>query len=70
MGFMLELEVHSWVSSVRSSGLSTHSWGTPVFSMVVLELVLPSWNVWGLSEEVQNLIAGGGVTPKHLQLAN
>lgn len=42
----------SQVSSMNSSVFSTRPWGTPVFSMMVLELLLPTWTVsqWGSSE--------------------
>lgn len=47
---MLELEVQSWVSSVKSSGLSTHPWGGgAVLSVMVLDLIFPTCTVWGPS---------------------
>ncbi len=37
-----ELAVQSWVSSVKSSGLSTQPCGAPVLSVVVLEVLWPT----------------------------
>ncbi len=38
----LNLAVQSWVSSVKSSGLSTQPCGAPVLSVVVLEVLWPT----------------------------
>ncbi len=42
MCFELNLAVQSWVSSVKSSGLSTQPCGAPVLSVVVLEVLWPT----------------------------
>ncbi len=42
MWFELNLAVQSWVSSVKSSGLSTQPCGAPVLSVVVLEVLWPT----------------------------
>lgn len=34
--------VQSWVSSMNIRGLSTYPWGTPMLSVVVLDVVLPT----------------------------
>ncbi len=39
MWLELNLAVQSWVSSVKSSGLSTQPCGAPVLSVVVLEVL-------------------------------
>lgn len=36
----LDVGVQSWVSRVKRRGLSTHPWGAPVFSVMVLEVLL------------------------------
>ncbi len=43
MGLELNLAVQSGVSSVKSSGLSTQPCGAPVLSVVVLEVLRPTW---------------------------
>ncbi len=40
--------VQSWVSRVKRRGLSTHPWGAPVFSVMVLDVLLPTRTAWGL----------------------
>ncbi len=42
MWLELNLAVQSWVSSVKSSGLSTQPCGAPVLSVVVLEVLWPT----------------------------
>ncbi len=42
MWLELNLAVQSWVSSVKSSGLSTQPCGAPVLSVVVLEVLRPT----------------------------
>ncbi len=42
--------VQSWVSRVKRRGLSTHPWGAPVFSVMVLDVLLPTRTAWGLPE--------------------
>ncbi len=34
--------VQSWVSRVKRRGLSTHPWGAPVFSVMVLDVLMPT----------------------------
>ncbi len=34
--------VQSWVSRVKRRGLSTHPWGGPVFSVMVLDVLMPT----------------------------
>ncbi len=34
--------VQSWISRVKRRGLSTHPWGAPVFSVMVLDVLLPT----------------------------
>ncbi len=48
MWLELNLAVQSWVSSVKSSGLSTQPCGAPVLSVVVLEVLWPTRTDWGL----------------------
>ncbi len=48
MWLELNLAVQSWVSSMKSSGLSTQPCGAPVLSVVVLEVLWPTWTDWGL----------------------
>ncbi len=40
--------VQSWVSRVKRRGLSTHPWGAPVFSVMVLDVLMPTRTAWGL----------------------
>ncbi len=37
--------VQSWVSRVKRRGLSTHPWGAPVFSVMVLDVLMPTRGV-------------------------
>ena len=39
---LLCVGVQSWVSRVKSRGLSTHPWGAPVFSVMVQDALLPT----------------------------
>ncbi len=48
MWLELNLAVQSWVSSVKNSGLSTQPCGTPVLSVVVLEVLWPTRTDRGL----------------------
>ncbi len=48
MWLELNLAVQSWVSSVKSSGLSTQPCGAPVLSVVVLEVLWPTRTDWGI----------------------
>ncbi len=48
MWLELNLAVQLWVSSVKSSGLSTQPCGAPVLSVVVLEVLWPTRTDWGL----------------------
>lgn len=41
----------SWVSRVKSSGLSTNPCGAPVLSMMVLEVLLPAHKSFSLSDK-------------------
>ncbi len=40
--FLLNLAMQSWVSSMKSSGLSTQPCGAPVLSVVLLEVLRPT----------------------------
>ncbi len=46
--------VQSWVSRVKRRGLSTHPWGAPVFSVMVLDVLLPTRTAWGLPVRKSN----------------
>ncbi len=48
MWLELNLAVQSWVSSVKSNGLSTQPCGAPVLSVVVLEVLWLARTDWGL----------------------
>ncbi len=48
MWLELNLAVQLWVSSVKSSGLSTQPCGAPVLSVVGLEVLWPTRTDWGL----------------------
>ncbi len=48
MWLELNLAVQSWVSSVKSSGLSTQPCWAPVLSVVVLDVLWPTRTDWGL----------------------
>ncbi len=46
--------VQSWVSRVKRRGLSTHPWGAPVFSVMVLDVLMPTRTAWGLPVRKSN----------------
>ena len=46
--------VQSWVSRVKRRGLRTHPWGAPVFSVMVLEVLLPTRTACGLPVRESN----------------
>lgn len=44
----MDVGVQSWVSRVKRRGLSTHPWEAPRFSVMVLEMLLPTQTACGL----------------------
>ncbi|KAM3870190.1 protection of telomeres protein 1 [Diretmus argenteus] len=46
--------VQSWVSRVKSRGLSTHPWGAPVFRVMVLDVLPPTRTACGLPVRKSN----------------
>ncbi len=46
--------VQSWVSRVKRMGLSTHPWGAPVFSVMVLDVLMQTRTAWGLPVRKSN----------------
>ncbi len=57
--------VQSWVSRVKRRGLSTHPWGGPVVSVMVLDVLMPTRTALrSPSQEVQQPVAQRGVEPQ------
>lgn len=69
---MLELEVQSWVSSVKSSGLSTHPWGGGGCAQCdgVGSYISNLYCLGSISKKDQDPVAGGGVKSEQVQLAD
>jgi hypothetical protein len=70
---MIELEVcmatPPWVNSEYRRGLSTHPCGVPVLRVSEVEMLCPTFTIWGASrQEVQDPIAQGGVETQGLKL--
>ncbi len=61
MWLELNLAVQSWVSSVKSSGLSTQPCGAPVLSVVVLGVLWPTRTDRSSGYKVQDPVTEGVV---------
>ncbi len=65
--------VQSWVSRVKRRGLDTHPWGAPVFSVMVLDVLLPSADPYCLrspGQKVQQPVAQRRIEPQLDQFMN
>ncbi len=63
--------VQSWVSRVKRRGLSTHPWGAPVFSVMVLDVLLPDpYCLRSPGQKVQQPVAQRRIEPQLVQFMN